>query len=97
MDSTGRFAYWRFGLSEYKYNVLHHAGFKHQAADELFHHRMTREDHTPLERDLSILAIHVTKNEKGIRIIDGIATSLTSERLVTTVTQHTSKRGRDDF
>lgn len=70
IGSFGRLARWRYRLSEYEFDVFQQAGIKDQATDALFCLQTTVEGHTPLEDDLSILAIDVTEIEEDIRIID---------------------------
>lgn len=58
-------------MSEYEFDVVHHAGIKHHAADALSHFLRTGEFRTPLEDVLSILPIDVAKNGEGLRIVNG--------------------------
>lgn len=40
-----------------KFDVVHRAGRKHEAADALYRQEMTGEDTTPLEEDLPVKAV----------------------------------------
>lgn len=48
-DLTGKLVFWRLRLSEFKFEVVHHAGTKHQASDALLRPRMTGTDQTDLQ------------------------------------------------
>lgn len=75
MDSTERLAHLRLRMFEYEFDIFHHAKMRRQSADALSRLPTTGEDYTPLEDDLSILAIDVPKKEKEIRILMPIATN----------------------
>lgn len=57
-DRTKRLAQWRLRLSEYKFNLIHRAEIKLQAAYALSRLQTTAEDRTLLQDVLLILAIY---------------------------------------
>lgn len=56
-DGTDRLARWNLRPSEFDFDVVHRAGIKHQAVNEISCVRTTVEDQTYLHDDLYVLAI----------------------------------------
>lgn len=54
-DCTVISARWRLRLFEFESDVVHHAGIKHQPADELLHLKTTRTNQTPIKNEIPVL------------------------------------------
>lgn len=67
-SATGELALSRLRLPEMTFDVVHRAGFRHQAADTLFRMETTGDDQTPPENVLGLLLV---ENEtKGLYAIE---------------------------
>lgn len=67
-DSTEMLTLWRPPISEFEFNVVHHAGKKQQATDALLWLRTTETDQTPIEDNKTVLCITTSispKKERG--------------------------------
>lgn len=56
-DWTGKLVRWRLRLSEFQFNVSHHAGTKHQAPDALLWLKTTGTDQMSIDDDTPVLCI----------------------------------------
>lgn len=73
-SSSGRIARWRLRLSKCDFDVVHHAGIKHQPADALSRLPISGADTTTLEDDLLLLEIETLGNtDTVIHFVDTVS------------------------